>query len=168
MIIILMGVSGSGKTTVGRLLAENMGWSYYDGDDFHGRENIDKMARGLALNDDDRSLWLDSITQHIRVLVERQQDAVFSCSALKQQFRNKLLLASDHIGFVYLKGSMRLIKERLAARQSHFFKADLLLSQFDALEEPSDVMVADIDQSPAQISNLIQLHFGLSPKSGSI
>ena len=162
-----MGVSGSGKTTVGRLLAENLGWSYYDGDDFHSRENIKKMANGLALNDGDRSLWLDCITQHIRGLVEKPQNAVLSCSALKQQFRKQLLLDSDHIGFVYLKGSMGLIKERLAVRQGHFFNADLLRSQFAILEEPCDVMTADISQSPTQISKLIQLHFGLLPKCSS-
>ena len=160
-----MGVSGSGKTTVGQLLAEDLRWSYYDGDDFHSRENIDKMANGSPLNDSDRSLWLERISQHIRRLTEAQQNAVISCSALKQQYRDQLQFDSDLIGFVYLKGPLQLIKQRLMARQDHFFNTNLLLSQFEALEHPRGVMTVDINQSPAHLSKQIQSHFCLEPES---
>ncbi len=162
MIIILMGVSGSGKTTVGQQLAIDLGWLYFDGDDFHSLKNIKKMSDGSALNDDDRSVWLTKISQHMNTLINSGQNAIFSCSALKQGYRRQLQFNSELIQFVYLQGSESLIKKRLMDRAGHFMKAELLASQFEALEEPDDAMIVGIDQPAKNISTEIQLYFGLS------
>ncbi len=165
MIIIIMGVSGSGKTTVGQQLADDLGWKYYDGDDFHSLKNIAKMSVGIPLNDDDRSLWLSQINQHIKKLLKANENAVFSCSALKQQYRRQLQNDSEAIKFVYLKGPKALIKKRLESRAGHFMSVDLITSQFETLEEPENVLVVDIKQSPKKISTIIQKHFDIFNKS---
>ena len=157
-----MGVSGSGKTTVGQQLADDLGWKYYDGDDFHSLKNIAKMSVGTPLNDDDRSIWLSHIKQHIGKLVENHENAVFSCSALKQQYRRQLQNDSQAIKFVYLKGPRALIKKRLESRAGHFMSVDLITSQFEALEEPENVLVVNIKQSPKKISTVIQKNFGIT------
>ena len=150
MIIVLMGVAGSGKTTVGTMLAETMKCSFLEGDSLHSKENIDKMSHGIPLTDDDRVPWLAAI--HVRILdfFERGQDLVVGCSALKLQYRR--LLAKDvPITWVYLKGSPALIRTRLRHRPRHFMKTDMLASQFEALDEPSDALVVDISASPSTI-----------------
>lgn len=164
MIIIIMGVSGSGKTTVGQQLATDLGWLYADGDDFHSSKNIAKMSSGIPLTDEDRSVWLTLISQYIKEQIKSKQNAVISCSALKQQYRRQLQLAPELITFVYLKGSEALIKKRLQSRSDHFMNAELLASQFEALEEPEHALLVDIIHSPNQISATIQESFGLSPK----
>jgi gluconokinase len=154
MVVILMGVSGSGKTTIGRLLARDLGWPFCDGDDFHPQANIDKMRQGIPLTDDDRDAWLTALRQQIDTLVETRQSAVLACSALKQTYRDRLY--QPEVRFIYLKGDFALIRRRLLARQGHFMQADLLASQFVTLEEPHGVPAIDIAQAPETIVDLIK------------
>jgi len=161
MVILLMGVSGSGKTTIGHLLAQDLGWPFYDGDDFHPRANIDKMRQGIPLTDADRDSWLTALRQQIDTLVNNRQPAVLACSALKQAYRDRLSKGQPEVCFVYLKGSYDLIRQRLLARHGHFMPTDLLKSQFDTLEEPEDVPAIDISQTPEVIVNSIKRTLGL-------
>jgi gluconokinase len=146
MVVILMGVAGSGKTTVGRRLASQMGWNFYEGDDFHSSSNIEKMTRGVALNDSDRQPWLDALQQLIANLLRRAENAEIACSALKKIFRERLLL-NEQVKLVYLKGDFHLIEARLKARSGHFMAPELLREQFAILEEPEDAFHADVSQS---------------------
>ncbi len=158
MIIILMGVSGSGKTTIGRLLARDLGWDFQDADDFHPPENIAKMSSGVPLTDEDREPWLQSLHDLVLDYIGQNKQAVFACSALKEIYRTGLQV--DHIvQFVYLVGSFELIKERLTSRQRHFMTTDLLASQFAALEEPQDVLAIDISAKPEEIVRAIRAAF---------
>jgi len=150
MIIVVMGVAGSGKTTVGTKLAEAMPCAFLEGDSLHSKENVDKMSHGLPLTDADRAPWLAAIHARILEVFERGLDLVVGCSALKQQYRRSLAKGVP-ITWVYLKGSPALIRARLQHRPSHFMKADMLASQFDALDEPSDALVVDISASPSAI-----------------
>lgn len=172
MILILMGVSGAGKTTIGELLARDLGWPFYDGDDFHPQANIDKMRAGVPLTDDDRAAWLASLRQLIDQLLHERRSAVIACSALKQKYRELLQGENNDIRFFYLKGSYQLIQNRLASRHGHFMKADLLASQFAALEEPHNVPVVEISMEPLLIVEKIKEALGLPSqgmaKKGSI
>lgn len=161
LIIIIMGVSGSGKTTIGQQLAADLDWPYFDGDDFHSLKNRTKMCNGIPLNDDDRSIWLSQISQHIIKQIKNEGNAVFSCSALKQQYQKQLQTDPDIIKLVYLKGPPALIKKRLESRIGHFMKSELLASQLDSLEEPENAMIVDIIHSPELISKTIQEQFCL-------
>ena len=150
MIIVVMGVAGSGKTTVGTMLAEAMKCAFLEGDSLHSKENVDKMSRGIPLTDADRAPWLAAIHARILEVFERGLDLVVGCSALKQQYRR--LLANDvPITWVYLKGSPELIRARLRHRPNHFMKAGMLASQFDALDEPAGALVVDVSASPNTI-----------------
>ncbi len=151
MIILLMGVSGSGKTTVGRRLAERLGWPFFDADEFHPQANIDKMARGTPLTDKDRQPWLQAIRDKMDDLEVQGRSAVLTSSALKQAYREVLLDNDDGVKLVYLKGSYDLLKARLEAREHHFFKPELLKSQFEALEEPQNALVVTVDKNPNAI-----------------
>jgi len=162
MIIVLMGVSGSGKTTIGQRLAQSLGWTFYDGDDFHPQANIDKMRQGIPLTDGDRDSWLTALQQLIDSLLQNDRSAVLACSALKQTYRNRLQRDLAHVRFVYLKGDFDLIRRRLMSRQGHFMRADLLRSQFATLEEPQGVLTVDISRSPEQIVTTIKTAFQLS------
>lgn len=158
MILVLMGVSGSGKTTVGIALAERLGWPFVDGDDFHPPANVDKMARGAPLTDADRWPWLQTVRSFIDERIERGESTIIACSALKQAYRTVLRDgAEDAVRFVYLRGDFDLIRERMRRRKNHFFDADLLASQFDALEPPNsdDAITVDIDQPPDAIVDAI-------------
>ena len=142
-----MGVSGCGKSTIGKALAQELGCHFYDGDDFHPTENVAKMARGLPLNDDDRYPWLMRLHDLLMDHVARGKTAVLACSALKKTHRD-LLRVKDETCFVFLNGSFELIWQRMSARQNHFMKAEMLQSQFDTLQIPDsdDVIMVDISQ----------------------
>ena len=161
MVILLMGVSGSGKTTIGRLLAQDLGWPFYDGDDFHPQANIDKMRQGIPLTDDDRDSWLTALRHQIDTLIADRQSAVLASSALKQAYRDHLGSDRSEVRFIYLKGDYALIRQRLQERQGHFMKADLLVSQFATLEEPKGVPAIDIAQEPEAIVGSIKRALGL-------
>ena len=152
-----MGVSGSGKSTVGERLAQELGWIYFDGDDYHPPENIAKMSAGNPLNDDDRAPWLAILRDLINVHVRAGRPMVLACSALKQRYRDQLLKDNPATKIVYLKGGFELIWERMQARDNHYMRPEMLQSQFDALEEPADVITVPIDLSTeAQIQQIIR------------
>jgi gluconokinase len=153
-----MGVSGSGKTTIGRGLAGELGWRFYDADDFHPRSNVEKMARGVPLDDEDRAPWLESLRDLIRLCLGRGESAVLACSALKRSYRAYLLI-DENVKLVYLKGDYELIDERLKNRRGHFMKSKLLNSQFTALEEPERGLTVDISLPPEKIIETIRSRF---------
>lgn len=155
MIIVLMGVTGSGKTTVGRLLAEDLGWSYIDADDFHSEPNIEKMRDGIPLDDADRNSWLETLGRLVRGCLVRSEDAVLACSALKESYREFLLL-DEQVKLVYLKGNYQLIRERLAQRRGHYMDPALLDSQFETLQEPSESLRVDASAEPHAIISIIK------------
>jgi gluconokinase len=155
MVIIIIGVTGSGKTTVGRLLAHELGWAFYEGDDFHSVANIDKMVRGVPLSDEDRKPWLVAIRNLILTLVQRRESGVITCSALKKSYR-AMLRISGEVFFVYLKADMPVIHERLNRRVGHFMNPKLLRNQFDTLEEPQQALQVNASLSPAEIVEFIR------------
>ena len=155
-----MGVTGSGKTTIGRQLAQELGWQFYDADDYHPRANVEKMSRGVPLDDDDRAPWLELLRDLIRTCLERGDSAVLACSALKADYRTQLL-SDERVKLVYLKGDFALIQERLAGRRGHFMKSDLLASQFTALEEPQQGVRVDVAASPEEIIKEIRAQLRL-------
>jgi gluconokinase len=144
---IVMGVSGSGKTEVGRSLAQHLGWDFYDADDFHPADNITKMAAGIPLDDSDRAPWLASVHALISTSLKKDQPGVLACSALKERYRQQLLAGNDDVQLVYLKGSYELIWSRMSARKDHYMKPHMLRSQFETLEEPGNALVIDISNS---------------------
>jgi gluconokinase len=160
MVIILMGVTGSGKTTIGRGLARELGWDFYDADDFHPAANVEKMSRGVPLEDSDRAPWLAALGELVRGRVRRGENAVLACSALKESYRDRLLV-DERVKLVYLKGEYSLIQERLLDRRGHFMKASLLDSQFDALEEPGRALRVEVSSPPAEIIRTIRDGLGV-------
>ncbi|MBK7451629.1 MAG: gluconokinase [Anaerolineales bacterium] len=150
-----MGVSGSGKTTVGARLAQELGWSFYDADDFHSEANREKMAQGIPLNDADRAEWLKSLKALIQKHVEEGTSCVLACSALKQRYRDTLAV-NEKVRFAYLRGSFEQIETRMKLRKDHYMPVELLKSQFEALEEPRDAVIVDISHSPDEIIQIIR------------
>jgi len=164
-LIVLMGVSGSGKTTVGELLAQRLGCAFLEGDALHPPANIAKMAAGHPLDDADRAPWLAAIHARLAAAAQAGQSLVVSCSALKQAYRDTLAAGGLPLTWVYLKGSRDLLYARLLARHGHFFKADLLDSQLADLEEPSgpSVLTLDIATPPAALASTIASQIGTAP-----
>ena len=143
-----MGVSGSGKTTVGRLIAERLEWRFIEADDYHPPHNVDKMAAGIPLEDADRWPWLERLNALLRECSSAGRDAVLACSALKEAYRAKLRSGIDDFRLVYLKGSFEQIHARIAERHHRYMPASLLESQFDTLESPADAITVDVSDSP--------------------
>jgi len=151
-VMVVMGVSGSGKTTIGKLLAGRLGWQYAEADDFHSPANVAKMAAGHPLTDEDRWPWLRAIAAWIDEHIAEHKPGVVTCSALKRKYRDTL--RRPEVQIVYLQGSQELIAARMSARKGHFFKPELLASQFADLEEPTPdehVLVVSIDAEPEAV-----------------
>ena len=157
---IVMGVSGCGKSSVGKALAEYLKWDFYDADDFHPPENVVKMANGIPLDDSDRAPWLASLHDLISSSLIQNQPGVLACSALKERYRRQLMKGNDGAQLVYLKGSYDLIWSRISARKDHFMKPHMLHSQFDALEEPTNALTVDISLSINEIIQVILQYMG--------
>jgi gluconokinase len=151
MILIVMGVAGSGKTTVARLLAKELSWTFRDSDEFHPPANVVKMSGGIPLNDADRAPWLAAMRATIETWLRENTNAVLTCSCLKADYRTTLLVDPARMRIVYLKGSFELIEARLLQRANHFMKVNLLKSQFEILEEPHDAVVVDVFDPPEVI-----------------
>jgi len=147
-----MGVAGSGKTTVGELLAQEMGWDFYDADAFHPPENIEKMANGTPLTDADRAPWLAALHDLISTSLKENRPAVLACSALKESYRQTLLEGNEGVQIVYLKGSYDLLWSRLSLRKDHYMKPQMLQSQFATLEEPANALTVDVSM---QVKDLV-------------
>jgi gluconokinase len=163
--VIVMGVSGSGKTTVGEALAERLGWAFYDADNFHPKENVAKMSSGTPLTDKDRKPWLEALNQLIERSLERNQSLVVACSALKDKYRQHLARGhEDKTKFVYLEGDFETIYTRMQARK-HFMKPAMLQSQFETLEEPANAVVVDIRQPEHEVIEDILAHPVFEEKS---
>jgi gluconokinase len=166
MILVVMGVSGAGKTTVGKLLAGQLGWTFLEGDDYHPAANVEKMRRGVPLQDKDRWPWLAVLRERIAQARQRGENAVLACSVLKQAYRDELSRgAPEEVRYVFLRGSEELIRQRLAERKGHYMNPTLLHSQFEALEPPKDAIDIDVGQAPRKIMEQIQRAVGLSDPS---
>lgn len=151
MVIVLMGVAGSGKTTVGQLLATQLGWSFRDADDFHPPANVAKMSAGVPLTDTDRAPWLAAIRAHLDEKLARDEGAVVTCSALRERYRTVLLGDGVGVKLIHLTGDPALLATRIGGRQGHFMKPEMLPSQLAALEPPSDALTIDIAPPPPEI-----------------
>lgn len=162
MILLLMGPMGCGKTTIGKLLAARSGWPFYDADEFHPPENVAKMQAGIALTDEDRRSWLETLRALIDELGQQGTNAILACSALKQAYRDILGVDQKAVISVYLQGSFELLRERVGERRHQYMSRDLLQSQVDILEEPAGGLKIDIAVSPKEIvaAILAQLDLG--------
>ena len=164
MVIIIFGVSGAGKTTIGKLLARDLRWRFIEADDFHPAANIEKMRSGHPLTDNDRWPWLEQLRQQIERSLSARENAVLACSALKRAYRDRLDV-SDEIKFVFLRGDYALVQKQLRSRHGHFMNAALLQSQFDDLEEPEsdeNVLTIDLGRTPEEIVNRIRVKLHLA------
>lgn len=161
MVYVLMGVSGCGKTTVGKKLAGDLNLPFYDADDFHPEDNVNKMESGVPLNDDDRYPWLEILSENIAKW-NRSKGAVLACSALKKSYRDHLRKGNqDRVTFIYLKGARELIYHRLKNREEHYMPSSLLDSQFETLEEPEHAITISVDSDPENIIIEIMNHLRL-------
>jgi gluconokinase len=156
MVIVLMGVSGTGKTEVGTRLAKALGGEFAEGDDYHPPANVAKMRSGVPLDDGDRQPWLDALSREIGAWLDAGWTVVLACSALKQRYRDILKAGRPGVRFVHLKGDPALIRERLQGRRGHYMPASLLDSQLAALEEPADAITVGIEGTPDEIVAEIQ------------
>ena len=163
MVLIIFGISGAGKTTIGKLLARKLGWTFYEGDDFHPATNIEKMRSGIPLTDKDRGPWLTRLRELIEKTLASGENAVLACSALKKKYRDRLR-AGDQIRFVFLHGDREQISKQLRQRRGHFMDPDLLESQFADLEEPKpeeQATIIELGRSPAALVHEIREKLGL-------
>jgi gluconokinase len=156
-----MGVAGSGKTTVGLLLARELGWSYHEADDFHPPANKEKMGRGVPLDDTDRAPWLAAIRAAMDQCASAGRRAVFTCSALKESYRRQLLDGLPGVRLVFLSGDRALLQARLEARPGHYMKAGMLDSQLAILEPPHDALKLDVRHTPAKLVATIRRELGI-------
>lgn len=157
MVIVIMGVSGSGKTTVGKILAERLGWTFVEADDYHPAANKEKMHAGNPLNDADRAPWLAALRDRMDEANAKGENVVLACSALKHDYQHYLALHDpEHVKYVYLHGSEELIRERIAARKGHFMNPNLLHSQFETLEPPENALQVEVSGTPEAIANEIR------------
>ena len=164
VVLVLMGVSGSGKTTVAKLIAERLDWAFEEGDALHPPANVAKMAVGHPLDDDDRAPWLAKVADWVDARLDGGESGVITCSALKRRYRALIDRRGQGVEFVYLHGSRELVAERLATRQGHFMPSSLLASQFDALEEPGadePVIRVEIGATPDAIADDVMAALGL-------
>lgn len=161
MIILVMGVSGSGKTTIGKMLADSLGWTFSDADAFHSPMNVEKMRQGIPLSEADRTPWLQDLQSAIKHWLQENKNVVLACSALKDSYRQFLVVDSERIKLVYLKGPYQLIQQRLQERQNHYMSDKLLTSQFNTLEEPLDTIFIDIAEPPQMIVKNIRTALGI-------
>jgi gluconokinase len=163
VIVVLFGVSGAGKTTIGKLLAEDLGWRFLEADNFHPRANIEKMRSGVPLTDEDRWPWLERLREQITLSLAAKENAVLACSALKRAYRERLRVSGD-VKFVFLRGDYALIERQLRRRRGHFMNPALLQSQFADLEEPQpdeDVLTIDLGRSPQELVDEIKAKLNL-------
>jgi gluconokinase len=160
VVILLMGVSGAGKTTVGQLLGAELGWEFADGDNYHPAANVEKMRHGIPLTDTDRAPWLETLRRLIVDWLATGKNAVLACSALKREYR-QFLRVSAEVRTVYLRGTPELLRQRLRSRHGHFMTEQMLASQLAALEEPEDAVVVDVDRPPAEIAAEVRMRLGL-------
>jgi gluconokinase len=161
MIVVLMGVSGSGKTTVGKILARQLGWTFLDADDYHPAANVEKMHRGISLNDEDRRPWLQALRERLDEASARGENVVLACSALKHAYQDYLERdVPGQVHYVHMRGSENLIR-RLAGRTGHFMNPGALHSQFETLEPPEDALQVDITPGPEAIAAEIRRRLGL-------
>ena len=158
MIVVIMGVTGSGKTTVGVLLAKSLGWRFIEADDFHSPDNVEKMRRGEPLTDADREPWLARLAANLKELDAGRESAVLACSALKHSYRETLRSSGADVRFVYLRVTRSEATERVQDRRGHFMPSSLVDSQFDTLEEPSEALDVDASKTPEVIVEEIR-HF---------
>jgi gluconokinase len=162
VVVIIFGVSGAGKTTLGKLLARKLGWVFYEADDFHSPANIEKMHAGIPLTDEDRWPWLESLRELIKRL-DAKEDAVLACSALKHAYR-RFLRVNDQVKFVYLRGDYPLVANQLRKRKGHFMNPELLKSQVADLEEPhaaDGILTVDLGRTPRELVQEITTKLGL-------
>ena len=157
MIVVLMGVSGSGKTTIGTALAGRVGWAFVEGDDWHPPQNVAKMSAGTPLTDEDRFPWLDRLNAELRVREARGENVVVACSALRHSYRERLTRGLARWELVFLHGSFELLSRRMAERRHRFMPASLLQSQFDALEPPVKAIAVDVAEPPERAVEKIRI-----------
>ena len=155
MIVQIIGVSGCGKSTIARNLSKELGIPYYDADDYHPKENVEKMKNGLPLDDSDRASWLTTLSMHLQQW-DKNEGAILACSALKEKYREVLSEGLDDCHWVFLSGEYDLIYNRMTKRQGHYMSEQMLKSQFDSLEIPSYGIHIDINKSPEEIINIIK------------
>ena len=158
MVVIIFGVAGVGKTTIGKLLAENLGWKFYDADDFHSKENIEKMHNGQPLTDEDRQPWLQSLRDLIQQCLTQNENTVLACSALKKKYRDELRRSAD-VKFVFLRAERAQVVQHLKNRRGHYFDPKLLDSQFADLEEPEsskDAVTVELTGEPRDVASKIE------------
>jgi len=169
MVIVVMGVSGAGKTTVGRALAETLGWPFYDGDDVHPPANIEKMRRGVPLTDADRRPWLEALRALIARQLQEGRPAVVACSALKRSYRDVLRRAGEGVRFVHLAAHYETIRRRLETRRGHFFDPKLLQSQFDDLETPyaDEALILEATRPVSELVHAIITRWNLQGRRGA-